>query len=279
MRSVKTSGVIDRGHKGHCDHRSHAGNRPQALDSHVRARDRRDHPVRVRERLGDVAHHRQQGRHLREQPAGQPSRDDPAAELVRPPRGPAPAMLPQPGPNENDVARARSDRGIAHRQVSSPMALRLGQPMGGTVRPELTGIQESPGVPPIGLNLPGPRGMHRREVRVRDHDRVAQGLEAPGDPFTPGRGLDQDPGGWPAAPHVSEPLRLGADAAFHRLARLGEQTDLAFVLVQIDANIFHGWPPSRATLSPFLPWGSVCHHVELRVSRFISSTLRRPSWR
>ena len=44
------------------------------------------------------------------------------------------------------------------------MALGVGQPMGGTVRAEQTGLLEGPGVPPIGLDLAGPRGIHRGET-------------------------------------------------------------------------------------------------------------------
>jgi hypothetical protein len=71
MRPVKPPGVIDRGHEGRRGHRAHAGDRPQALDSRVGARDRLDHPVRVRELLIDRPHDRQQGRHLGEQAARQ----------------------------------------------------------------------------------------------------------------------------------------------------------------------------------------------------------------
>ena len=86
------------------------------------------------------------------------------------------------------------------------------------VCPQPAGLRQCPGIPPIGLDLPGPRGIHRREVRVRHHDLVAQGLEAPGHPFTLRRGLDEDPGSRPAAQHLSEPLGLGADAAFDYFA-------------------------------------------------------------
>jgi hypothetical protein len=142
--------------------------------------------------------------------------------------------------------------------------------MSGTVRAEQTGLLEGPGVPPIGLDLPGPRGIHRREVRVCHHNLVTQGLEAPSDPFTLGRGLDEDPSAWPSAQHLSEPLGLGADAAFHHFAGLREQADLTFLLVQIGANILHGWPPPRcARERVYSQWGTVCHHVELGVSRFI----------
>jgi len=47
-----------------------------------------------------------------------------------------------------------------------------------------------------------------------------------------------------------------------------------FSLVQVDANMVHGWPPSPcATERVISLWGTLCHHVESGVSRFIPSTL------
>ena len=48
----------------------------------------------------------------------------------------------------------------------------------------------------------------------------------------------------------------------------------AFPLVHVDANIVHGWPPSPCASERVISlWGTVCHHVEWGVSRFI---LERP---
>jgi hypothetical protein len=153
------------------------------------------------------------------------------------------------------------------------MPLRVGPPMRWTVGAEQTGLLQGPGVPPIGLDLPGQRGTHRREVRVRHDDLVAQGVEAPGHPSILRRGLDEVPGSPPAAQHLSEPLGLGADAAFDHFTRLHEHANLAFLFVQIDANILHGWSSPPAPVSAFSRCGSVCHHIELGVSRFIPSIL------
>jgi len=57
-------------------------------------------------------------------------------------------------------------------------------------------------------------------------------------------------------------------------ASLSRETDLAVPLVQIDANMVHGWPPSPCASERVISlWGTLCHHVESGVSRFISSTL------
>src|SRR5262249_43798742 len=53
-----------------------------------------------------------------------------------------------------------------------------------------------------------------------------------------------------------------------------KHADLAFLLAQIDANILHGWPPPRCARERVCSqWGTVCHHVERGVSRFIPSIL------
>src|SRR5207247_2171191 len=51
-------------------------------------------------------------------------------------------------------------------------------------------------------------------------------------------------------------------------------TDLTFLLVHVDANMVHGWPLLSAPVSAVFLWGSLCHHVEWGVSRFIPSMLR-----
>jgi len=105
---------------------------------------------------------------------------------------------------------------------------------------------------------------------------VAEGLETPGDPFAVGRGLDQHPGAGPVPEHGGETLTLGADAPLDDLTVLGEDVDLAFPLVDIDANMVHGWPLLSAALTArVLLWGSVCHHVKREASRFIPSILPR----
>ena len=50
----------------------------------------------------------------------------------------------------------------------------------------------------------------------------------------------------PHAEHWGEPLPLRADAAFDDLPPLCQDTDLAFFLVYVDANMLHGWPPPCA---------------------------------
>ena len=114
--------------------------------------------------------------------------------------------------------------------------------MGGAVGAEQARLGQGPGIAPVGLDLAGAGGIHGGEVRVSDDDLVAEGLETPGDPFAVGRGPNQDPGAGPGPEHGGEALALGADALLDDLTALGEDVDLAFPLVHVDANMVHGWP-------------------------------------
>jgi hypothetical protein len=58
-------------------------------------------------------------------------------------------------------------------------------------------------------------------------------------------------------------------------APFGHETDLAFPLVDVDANMIHGWPLLTAAMTAgVLLWGRVGHHVKREASRFIPSMLR-----
>src|SRR5207245_11546804 len=99
-------------------------------------------------------------------------------------------------------------------------------------------------------------------------------------PFAVGPGLEQDPRPGSLAEHRREAVRFGADAPLNQLAPLGQDTDLTFPLVHVDANMVHGWPLLSAALTACeLLWGTVCHHVEREASRFITSIRSRSGWR
>ena len=70
---------------------------------------------------------------------------------------------------------------------------------------------------------------------------MAEGLEAAGHPFAIGRSLDEDARPGPLAEHGGEALGLGADALLPQFAALGHDTDLTVPLVDVDANMLHGW--------------------------------------
>jgi len=78
---------------------------------------------------------------------------------------------------------------------------------------------------------------------------VTKDLEAPGHPFAVGRSLDEDACPGPGAEHDGEALGLGANALLHQFAALGHDTDLTVPLVDVDANMLHGWPLLSAALT------------------------------
>jgi hypothetical protein len=160
--------------------------------------------------------------------------------MLRTAGGDAIAVLAEQGPDDRDVARAGPDEGVADHQAAAHMPLGIGEPMGGAV----------------GLDLARPRRIHGCEVRVRDDDLVAERLQAAGDPFAVGRGLEHNPGTCPSPQHGGKSLRLGPDAPLDDLAALGEDVDLAFPLVHVDANMVHGWPLLTAALTAMCSCGA-----------------------
>jgi hypothetical protein len=82
-------------------------------------------------------------------------------------------------------------------------------------------------------------------VFTKDRDRLlAQRLEVASDPLALGRGLEQDPRRGPRSEHRGEAFGGGADPAFDHVAIVGQDTELALALVQIESDILHGWPPA-----------------------------------
>jgi len=107
---------------------------------------------------------------------------------------------------------------------------------------EQTRLREAAGITAVGLHLASAGGVHRREVRVADDDLVAEALETAGHPLALCGGLDEHPGWGPRSEDGRESLALGPDAPLDDFPGFGEDVDLAFPLVHVDANMVHGWP-------------------------------------
>ena len=182
------------------------------------------------------------------------------------------------GPEEGDVPGAGADQRLADPQAAAHMALGVGEPMRGAVGPEQIGVGQGARIASIGLDLPCSGRVHRGEVRVGDDDLMPEPLEAAGDPFTVGRGLDEDPRPGPRAKHRREALGLGADALLDQFASLGQDADLTFPLVDVDANMVHGWPLLSAALTACDSCGAVYATTSSgRPAAFIPSTRSRAS--
>src|SRR5437867_3504016 len=70
------------------------------------------------------------------------------------------------------------------------------------------------------------------------------------------RRLDQDALRLSGAEFFGEPSWLAAHAVFDQFAILAQDADLAVDLMDIDANMIHGWPPTPCGFDRVLPvWG------------------------
>ena len=65
-----------------------------------------------------------------------------------------------------------------------------------------------------------------------------------------------------APEHVGEPFRLRPDRGARSVPPLGQDADLAVLLVDVDANMVHGWPPTPAALTACLCGATLRHHVQ-----------------
>jgi hypothetical protein len=73
---------------------------------------------------------------------------------------------------------------------------------------------------------------------------MAERFEGLGHPFTFGRGLQRDAGGWALTEQRGELRAAHAHPAFGLLGVAGaHDTDLADALMDVDADALHGWPP------------------------------------
>jgi hypothetical protein len=129
---------------------------------------------------------------------------DPTDKMLRTAGGDVVAVLAEQGPDDRDVACARSDEGVADHQAAAHMPLGIGEPIGGAVGSEQARLGQVTRIPPVGLHLARARSIHGGEIRVRDDDVVAERLQAAGDPFALGRGLEHKPGAGPRPSTVSK---------------------------------------------------------------------------
>ena len=107
---------------------------------------------------------------------------NPVDKMLRTAGGDAVAVLAEHGSDDGDVARARADEGVPDQQAAAHLPLGIGEPTGGAaVGAEQGRLGQGARTPPVGLDLARPARIHRREVRVRDGDLVAERLQATGD--------------------------------------------------------------------------------------------------
>src|SRR5205085_4021342 len=101
------------------------------------------------------------------------------------------------------------------------------------VRPALTGLRQGGDIASISLNAPTALSVHRRVVRIRHHDLVADLFKMLGNPFALRGGLDQDAHAWATPEHLRQALARRRNALVDHLPTLCDNTNLTFLLVEV----------------------------------------------
>ena len=181
MRVAEALGIVDGGEEGGGGDGADAGDGAQTRHARILDGEVFDRGVGVRELGVEGTHEGEQWRDDRAQAARQGEALDPVNKMLRTAGGDAVAVLAEQGSDDGDVARARADEGVPDQQAAAHMPLGIGEPTGGAVGAEQGRLGQGARTPAVGLDLARPARIHRREVRVRDDDLVAERLQATGD--------------------------------------------------------------------------------------------------
>ena len=165
--------------------------------------------------------------------------------------GAEPVGIPRPHPqaltadqrtDEGDGPAAGPHEEVADAELPAHLALFRGHPMGRPIGPDPAGLGQHPRIAPIGLHPPPPGRTHRGVVRIRHDDLMPTGLERLCHPFAFRRRLEEDPCAGPRGEHGGEACPRALDPPLDDFAVRRQDTDLTFPLVDVDANMLHGWP-------------------------------------
>src|SRR6185295_18524368 len=151
-----------------------------------------------------------------------------------------------------------------------------GHAMRSAINPQTIRLCQCGDVAAIGLDATRPLTVHRRVVRIGHDHRVPQALEMLRDPLAAGATLEQDPQRRPPAENLREARTRGRNASLQHDRTLAvDDPDLAFLRMQIDGTILHGWlllvrlervypcgahATTQGSASRFIssPWSSFC---------------------
>ncbi len=179
MSAAEAGHVVQRRHKCRRGHWAHTRDRAQAPHPLIGLGHRLDSLIGVRELLVHLPHYGEERGDLRQQAPGQGQVADAPDEGVGPAAADAPAVLPEPRPDQRDVARPGADQRLADRQPPAHMPLLIGQAMGPTIGAQHTRLSQGPGVSSVRLHFAATVRVHRREVGIGDDHLVPQRLQAP----------------------------------------------------------------------------------------------------
>src|SRR5262245_19447168 len=241
--AIEAMHVIERRDKGRRRDGPDARTCGQALDDRVLRDKGRKALVSVRQFLVEQLHHRTHGHealtHRRRQIHRGESRQK---RLCRPTPNPTACRA-------SDCAYDRDQPGSRLQELASHIQMPLHHPMARrptmrrSVEPMATRLGEGRDIAPIGFHASAAMPIHQAVIRISDDDLVAQRLEMLRHPFTLGRGFDQNPGVWTPPEERGQSITRRANAQIDHLAALRKDPHLAFLLVQVDGTILHGWSP------------------------------------
>src|SRR6185295_8432256 len=112
-----------------------------------------------------------------------------------------------------------------------------------SIDPMATRLGQGRDIAPIGFHASAAMAIHQAVIRISHDNLVAQRLEMLRHPFTLGRCFDQNPSVWTPPEECGQSIARCANALIDHLPALRQDSHLAFLLVQVDGTILHGWSP------------------------------------
>ena len=244
MGAAKAARLIEGRNKGRRGHRPDPRGRRQSLHHRIVGHGRLELCLGVGQLLGQVFPEHQQ-------------RPDRGLQGVRELEGlhvPAKVVgIPRPDPqslaahqraDERDGPPPRPHEQVARQELAAYLALHRRHPMGRAIGAEPGRLGQHPSVAPIRFYPPAPLRIHRGVVWIGNDHLVAQRLDRLRHPFALGRRLEEHARGRAVREHGDEFLSRALDPPLDHLALRRQDADLTFPLMDIDANMLHGWSPS-----------------------------------
>src|SRR5215207_1401430 len=113
--------------------------------------------------------------------------------------------------------------------------------------------------------------IHQATIRIRHEDFMAERLEMLRDPLALGGRLDQEARARATHKQGGQSIARRRNAAIDYLATLGDDPDLAVLLMQVNGTILHGWSPLCCASERVFAGGAKRYHRTKEASRFILS--------
>src|SRR6185436_6389202 len=106
--------------------------------------------------------------------------------------------------------------------MCTDVPLSFGKTVRGAIGSESAGLEKRSGIATIGLHLSSSGSIHRRKIRIRNHDLVTEFLEAASYPLALGRCFNENQCSGFAAQLEAEVVPAGTDPLLDELSPLGE---------------------------------------------------------